>query len=242
MSLKIMTAVWASTLAGPEKLVALALADWADDEGGSIRPSIATVARKTSSSESQARRTIRKLEAGGILSIEANPNGGAPGVTRHYRMHADRLPTTSTDATPRMDATPSVSATPRTDATPRMDARDGSHGCAETGGMDATLSVIEPSRTTTTAREFGFERFWNAYPTGGNRRQARMKCLDVWKRKRCADQVEAIVAHVEAMKRTTTWRDGYEPASLTYLNQERWRDGLPAASSPPQDRQRLGLL
>lgn len=145
-----MTAVWASTLAGPEKLVALALADWANDDGGSIRPSIATVAKKTSSSESQARRTIRKLETSGILSIEANPNGGAPGSTRHYRMHVDRLPTTGTDATPRMDATPSVYATPRTDATPRVDARDGSHGCAETGGVDATRSV---SRTVMNHQE-----------------------------------------------------------------------------------------
>lgn len=142
-----MTSVWNSSLAGGEKLVALALADWADDDGGSIRPSIATVARKCSLCESQARRTIRKLECAGILSVEAYPSGGRPGATRHLRMHADRLPTAPTDATPRMDATPSVGATPRADATPRVDARDGSPSRAETGGASATRSVIEPSRS-----------------------------------------------------------------------------------------------
>ena len=29
------------------------------------------------------------------------------------------------------------------------------------------------------------------------------------------------------MAKTKAWQDGYEPAPLTYLNQDRWEDGMP---------------
>ncbi|QTO42172.1 DUF1376 domain-containing protein [Burkholderia latens] len=73
-----------------------------------------------------------------------------------------------------------------------------------------------------------FNRFWSAWPST-ERKVAKAKCAEKW-RKGCLDSaVEQIVAHVEAMKRTRQWRDGYEPAPLTYLNQRRWEDGMPGA-------------
>lgn len=225
-----MAAVWQSTLAASLKLPALALADWADDEGGNIHPSIKTAARKCSKSSAQLRRDLRQLEALGIVTVEANANGGPPGSTRHYRLHLDRLPTARTNTTPRIDATP------------RIEGRDGLHGCTETACMGKSLFVNEPSVTTNVALKHGFDRFWNAYPTGSNRRSARKRCLEVWKRKRCAEQVDVIVAHVEAMKESPSWRDGYEPASLTYLNQERWLDGLPVVDRGPRNQERRVAL
>lgn len=74
-----------------------------------------------------------------------------------------------------------------------------------------------------------FPDFWSAWPTSA-RKQDRKKCLAKWQRCRWDAEADAIVAHVEAMKGTKQWRDGYEPAPLTYLNGERWRDGIPGAA------------
>jgi uncharacterized protein YdaU (DUF1376 family) len=72
----------------------------------------------------------------------------------------------------------------------------------------------------------GFEEFWKRYPD--KRRVAKVKCLEVWTRRKLEAESPAILAHVAAMRRTDAWRSGYEPAPLTYLNQSRWQDGLPA--------------
>ena len=73
----------------------------------------------------------------------------------------------------------------------------------------------------------GFTRFWKAWPAGP-RKVARAKCREVWTRKRLEDDVETIVSHVAMMRESRQWRDGYDPAPLTYLNQRRWEDGDPA--------------
>jgi len=72
----------------------------------------------------------------------------------------------------------------------------------------------------------GFAEFWDSWPQSP-RKVARKQCCAKWKRHGLKSQLPAILAHVEAMKHSKQWRDGYEPAPLTYLNQERWGDGLP---------------
>jgi hypothetical protein len=39
-------------------------------------------------------------------------------------------------------------------------------------------------------------------------------------------KADVIVAHVNSLKTTKKWKDGFEPAPLTYLNGERWADGV----------------
>ena len=91
MSIKLMTAVWASALPAEEKLLALALADFADDEGEHIFPSVARLAWKSGKSERSIQRTLSKLRARGVLVPKSGLAGGR-NVTVHYRLHADRLP------------------------------------------------------------------------------------------------------------------------------------------------------
>ena len=74
----------------------------------------------------------------------------------------------------------------------------------------------------------GFAEFWATWPTS-NRKQDRKKCAEKWKRTGLRENLPAILAHVAAMKGTRPWCDGYEPAPLTYLNGERWNDGMPPA-------------
>lgn len=72
----------------------------------------------------------------------------------------------------------------------------------------------------------GFAEFWEVWPKS-DRKVAKADCLKKWKAKGLENIAERIVEHVEACKQTRKWLDGYEPAPLTYINQQRWLDGDP---------------
>jgi hypothetical protein len=70
MSIKLMAQVWeVAEVSGSELLVLLALADFANDEGGSIYPAMKTIARKARLSIDQARRIVHKLIAAGVVEL-----------------------------------------------------------------------------------------------------------------------------------------------------------------------------
>jgi hypothetical protein len=70
MSIKIMAAVWdRNDLSQSETLVALALADHADDEG-ECWPSIDRIATKARIGDRQTQRVIQRLEALGLIQVE----------------------------------------------------------------------------------------------------------------------------------------------------------------------------
>ena len=135
MSVRVLSKVWEYfPNGGSELLSMLALADWSDDEGFSF-PSIASIAKKTRLSASQARRIVHDLIDSGFVQVVGNKNGGAKGSSRRYKINLSLL-TSGADATPTADARAST------------DARDDWHGCAETTSAHASLTVIEPSITT----------------------------------------------------------------------------------------------
>ena len=126
-----MELVWAAFPGnGSELLAMLVMANWSDDQGGNLFPSIAAVAKRIRTSESQARRVLHQLIATGWLTVVGNASGGAPGTTRRYALNVEKLA-----------ATGGAGATPRVSATPRIDAQDGSHGCEKTASTGATQYV-----------------------------------------------------------------------------------------------------
>jgi uncharacterized protein YdaU (DUF1376 family) len=89
-----------------------------------------------------------------------------------------------------------------------------------------------PTTTTTKKKHSsvvtdGFARFWMTWPKS-ERKVAKAECFKRWKARGLEGEADAICAHVEALRQSKQWRDGYEPAPLTYLNQRRWEDGAPA--------------
>lgn len=76
----------------------------------------------------------------------------------------------------------------------------------------------------------GFDRFWSAYPA--NRKEAKKSCAEKWIGKNLEAIAEQIVSHVIAM--TPVWGE-FNPAPLTYINQERWNDGMPSASKKTRE-------
>lgn len=134
--MRAMNTVWESALSPPSlKLTALALADWSNDEGGSLHPSMSAIAKKVGVSRCQAQRLVQALKADGLLSVVANAHGGAPGDTPRYQLHLDRLAIWRGGA----DATGSASDTGSTDASRRVAPMH------KTGSASATQTTIEPS-------------------------------------------------------------------------------------------------
>lgn len=79
----------------------------------------------------------------------------------------------------------------------------------------------------------GFAAFWAAWPNT-DRKQAKGKCLEAWKKASAERDAAVIVAHVETLKACQTWtKDGgqYIPAPLVYLNQRRWEGAEDQAAS-----------
>ncbi|QQR69094.1 MAG: helix-turn-helix domain-containing protein [Alphaproteobacteria bacterium] len=76
MSIKLMSAAWYAPLPQKEKIVLLALADNANDEGV-CWPSISNVALKCSVSERTAQYAIRALEQNGYLKTEKKPGSSS---------------------------------------------------------------------------------------------------------------------------------------------------------------------
>lgn len=157
MSIKVMTYVWEGFPGGGSELLAmLAMADWCDDRGNSLYPSMKAVAEKIRLSEKQARRIIRSFEESGFLIVVGNAYGGAPGATKQFRVNVQMLknlaakkdstppahgnPTTPVHGSP----TPPVDVTPPTEGTPPAGVPDASHGCPSTPPTGGSLTTIEP--------------------------------------------------------------------------------------------------
>lgn len=220
MSIKIMTMVFDRyPNGGGEMLLALSLADFADDNGTSVYPSIKQLSEKTRQSERSVQYQLRKMEESGWLVLVNSGNGGR-NQRREYRISPEWIK--GADFAP-VQSTSEKGATDDTKG-----ANESSKGC---NGLHPHITVNEPSITVSkppvrlVAPE-GFIRFWDSYPNTP-RRVAKAKCLKVWKDKRLEDVADEILAHVRIMRKTRQWLSGYEPAPLTYLNQQRWEDGDP---------------
>src|SRR3990167_8791449 len=88
MSVKVMSLVFEAPLPPNEKIVMLALADYADDTGGNVRPSVDRLVVKTTMSRSTVRRMLDRLEKYGYLSVEKKPRQHQPA---HYRINLTAL-------------------------------------------------------------------------------------------------------------------------------------------------------
>lgn len=75
MSVRVMSAAWAADLPAGDKLVLLALADCANDEGR-CWPGLATLCEKTGRCKRSLQESLRALDAAGHLTRVENPGKG----------------------------------------------------------------------------------------------------------------------------------------------------------------------
>ena len=68
-----------------------------------------------------------------------------------------------------------------------------------------------------------FSEFWDLYPT--TRKVNKKTCLERWANKNIDVIADEVISYVKKMKDSKSWKEGFSPAPLTLLNQERWNDG-----------------
>ena len=168
MSIKVMTYVWDGfPAAGSELLAMLALADWCDDRGGSLYPSIKAVGDKARVGEKHARNILHKFMDGHYLAVVGNHFGGKPGTTREYRLNVGKLKLLADEANAKREAEkaskygarksvgdewvdvfattpPQVTPNPQVTPTTPLQFPDGSPAVPFTPPLQGSLSTIEP--------------------------------------------------------------------------------------------------
>lgn len=144
-----MSAAWRLNMPASKKLTLLALCDWANDEGGSVYPSIAAIAARCSVSERTAQRLVHDLIEDGWLEVVGNENGGRPGMTRRYQVNAHRIYSEGPATGANLASVTGDSLTPVrvTNAARRVTNQ------AETGDTHVTQSTIDPSLKAPTRKK-----------------------------------------------------------------------------------------
>jgi uncharacterized protein YdaU (DUF1376 family) len=94
---------------------------------------------------------------------------------------------------------------------------------SQTNNQEPLTNTKPKTNVRTPSAPCRFEEFWNAWPKTP-RKVAKAACLKKWKLKGLDAIADSVIQHVNAMKLTKPWLDGYEPAPMTYLNQGRWGD------------------
>lgn len=205
MSIKVMSYVWDGFPgSGSELLAMLAMADWCDDKGGSLYPSMRAVGDKIRVGEKQARRIIQSFEKTGYLSVTGNAHGGAPGATKQFRLNVEKLKHLADQktATPPAEGSP----TPPAHVTPPLHVRGDilggypSHPASETPPAHGSQTTIEPSiRTTNINTARALESF--VLPDWINQ-----KHWDAWNS--CDKRKKVTVAQKQmAVEKLEKWRD-----------------------------------
>ncbi|HEX8382435.1 MAG TPA: helix-turn-helix domain-containing protein [Sphingomonas sp.] len=106
MSIRLMTTVWDLDLPPGEKLVLLALADQANDEGRQCWPAVSTIMKRSGQGERTVRRALHDLEAKGHLTRHHRDGGST-----QYHLHPGQIGTPAKSAPlPNATATPAKSA------------------------------------------------------------------------------------------------------------------------------------
>jgi hypothetical protein len=130
-----------SEATGNDRLVLLAIADEADDDGTNAYPGVATLARKVRLPERTVMRCLDRLESGGELSV-IRPEKPGRGKYNRYRVCVKKGDTVSPCPKPRKGAT-----TPRIDATtPRKG--DTTQHLTRDGAEYARPYTLDPSSSS----------------------------------------------------------------------------------------------
>lgn len=236
-------------VAGSKFTCMLVMANWCNDDGESLYPSMDLLAEAMRVSRSQAKRILRSLmpqqpddEASGDwwFRVVGNENGGAPGMTRRYEMNVARL-----DAFPKLpefekadERRRSKGETGRTHAprsqgdTGRTDAPRDAYvtGCTHAPPRGAPMRP-DSSEEPSVERERAMDDFGHAlkrWPVVDSPKAARKawNALPPAERVEAASEIDRYVNAQRSVGRTKLC------SFARYLNERMWL-GLPERAKPP---------
>lgn len=218
MSIALMTEVWRLDIATTDKMVLLALADAANDDGVTW---IAVASRKqtdrldllkkTSLSERAVQGALKRLVGAGLLSRDDRPGRG-----------------TIWTVNPRAKCAPAASA-PRSICAPADNDINPRSRCGETVSNHQPTS--EAKASSVVRMPAGFADFWKAYPRkkskGDAERAFAKACRNIG-----PDALAVILAGIE--RALPGWDDPtFIPYPASWLNDRGWEDEPPPVSSVP---------
>ena len=98
--------------------------------------------------------------------------------------------------------------------------------CELNANVPLTVTGTETTTVTKASAQSqnGFDKFWEEYPNI-DRKQAKGKCLDSWKKAKAEIDASAILGHLARLKKSPDWLKNngeFIPSPLVYLNQRRW--------------------
>ena len=234
MSWHCISAVYQAKFGSPtRKAIAAKLADWADDDGGSIFPSVRRIADETETSTRTVQYTLREFVAEGLLVVEQE-GGKGPGSTTRYRLCLHRLGELPRSRRPLEDKGATVAplkTTPKrvqpTTAKGATDDKKGAPGAPEPSvepSIEPNTPPLPPSGGTAQEREDRFDDFWASFPKGKRSHTAKARARDAY--------VSALAAGITAENLINAARryarcrpdPDFIPMAVTWLSQERWED------------------
>lgn len=152
-----------------DKLLLLALADEANDDGESCYPGQERLARKTSMSVRTVQRRLASLQKCGLISRRPRFRGEGRGRSSDsYRLHLDQGDNLSGRTTK---------------ATPRDDQHDKSSTTNTTPVSGDPLETREETRENPSSiKDEGFDAWWGIYPRRNGRRVGKKKARERWRK------------------------------------------------------------
>lgn len=198
MSVRVMTKVWDTPLPDSEKIVLLALADWANDEG-SCWPSIATLARKCSKSERTVQAAIKSLCDAGHLTRHENLGKGC-----NYNVHP------RSDCTP----TPAAAAPPQ----PLPEPPQPLHPTPAAAAPNTSMKHQDTPLPKRAGVKFELPEGWSPEPFGEGTNSR--KIVDEWPPGRLEFHLEQFHAHHG--KKGDKFKDWQKAWSTWVLNSEKF--------------------
>lgn len=221
MSVKVSGWVWDMNLPSSQKLVALALADHAHDDGTEARPGVTGLSKKCSMNERTAQRSIRDLLAKGVIVVQRPSTNTLPTVYRFPAPGGDNL---------------SPQVPHRGDNTGELGVTDTTVG----GDTSVTLTINEPSKEPSLLPDdfaAWFEKLWKLYPRRVDKVKAKRVLQSALKAKKLTrSEAWQAVANYEVVT------FGRESSRVLYPStffgpDEKWHDyldGSPELNIPQQ--------
>jgi hypothetical protein len=240
MSVYVMSLVWkAEFTSATKKIIALRLADFSNDEGNNIYPSVRRIAKDCGVNRSTVQRTLNMFESIGLLSV-LKMGGVLNGknVTTHYRINLEKLEQTANKKGPHSAAPSQQGGGSMQPGVAAKRSPGGPRGAAQTIIVKPSYqppkervrksapSTRDPSVQELHAVKAQFDAWWAVYPTGRKKGRGKAQiafCEVVLGRRTLKASVHELLDAVKAYAATKP-NPRFVPLPSTWLHEGRWLD------------------
>lgn len=224
MSIKVMTRIIEHSEARlGDRLVLIALADFANDEGR-CWPSVRSICQWSRLSERSVQESLRRLADAGEISIY--PQAGPKGCNL-YRVNAQR----GADSAPPQKLHPAESAPggaeynrggAEYDIKPPQNLHPNHHRTTNKTIKEPSSDQPAADRSPSWSFDSWFENiFWPAYPNKAGKAKAKVGLAKVV---RSDSKAAEVLAGLDRWKASHQWADGFIQHGSTWVNGQMWQD------------------